>query len=129
YLERVKKIDDETRRKYAALVAGMDDAIGVVLEALRASGQENDTLIWFFSDNGGPVLVTHSSNLPLRGAKGSIFEGGVRVPFLIAWPGRLPAGGQASRLSYVGQAARLPAGKDYPEPVSSLDVFATSAAL
>jgi arylsulfatase A-like enzyme len=111
YLERVKHIKDETRRKYAALTVAMDDAIGVVLEALRATDQENDTLVWFFSDNGGPVTVTHANNTPLRGAKGSIFEGGMRVPFLISWPGQLPQG------------------KDYQHPVSSLDVFATAAAV
>ncbi|MFO1065386.1 MAG: sulfatase-like hydrolase/transferase [Pirellulales bacterium] len=111
YLERVKNISNETRRKYASLIVGMDDAIGVVLDALHESGQENDTVVWFFSDNGGPVSVTNSNNSPLRGAKGSIFEGGVRVPFLISWP------------------AQLPGGKDYSQPVSSLDVFATSAAI
>ncbi len=109
-LERVKQIDDEKRRKYAGLVAGMDDAIGVVLDALRATGQEADTIVIFLSDNGGPIAVTNSSNRPLRGAKGSIFEGGVRVPFLISWPGRLPRG------------------KDFDHPVSSLDILPTALA-
>lgn len=110
-LDRVKHIEDETRRKYAGLVVGLDDAIGEVLATLHSSGQSDNTLVWFFSDNGGPIAVTHSSNAPLRGAKGQVFEGGVRVPFLISWPGRLPAG------------------KEFAAPVHSLDVFATVAAL
>jgi arylsulfatase A-like enzyme len=110
-LQRVAHIEDETRRKYAGLVIGLDDAVGVVLDALRSSGRAENTLVWFFSDNGGPISVTHSSNAPLRGAKGQVYEGGIRVPFLISWP------------------ARLRAGTDFAPPVSALDVFATSAAV
>ncbi len=107
-MERVKHIADETRRGYAGLVVGLDDAIGVIMNALKESGQVENTLAFFFSDNGGPVSVTHSDNSPLRGAKGQVFEGGIRVPFIVSWPGRLPQG------------------KDYPQPVISLDVFATA---
>jgi arylsulfatase A-like enzyme len=110
-LARVKHIDDETRRRYAALVTGLDDAVGEVLKTLRDSGQEENTLVFFFSDNGGPIDVTHSQNTPLRGAKGSTYEGGIRVPFLVSWPGKLPQG------------------KDYDQPINSLDVFATAAEL
>ena len=110
-LARVRHITDETRRNYAGLVVGMDDAIGVVLKSLRDSGQEQNTLVWFFSDNGGPLSVTHSDNTPLRGTKGQVFEGGVRVPFLISWPGKLAEG------------------KDFAPPVHTLDVFATAVAL
>lgn len=110
-LERVRHIPDETRRKYAGLVIGLDDAVGNVMNALRNSGQAENTLVWFMSDNGGPVAVTHSQNTPLRGAKGNLFEGGIRVPFLVSWPGHIPAG------------------KDYDAPVVSLDAFATSVAV
>jgi arylsulfatase A-like enzyme len=110
-LDRVKHISDETRRNYGGLVVGLDDAVGEVLTTLRESGQEANTLVWFFSDNGGPVSVSHSDNTPLRGAKGNVFEGGIRVPFLVSWPGRLPQN------------------KDYAPPVISLDVFATAVAL
>lgn len=110
-LERVKHIPDETRRGYAGLVVGLDDAVGTVMKALQESGQASNTLVWFFSDNGGPVSVTHSDNTPLRGAKGQVYEGGIRVPFLVSWPGRLPQG------------------KDYAPPVISLDIFATAVAL
>lgn len=110
-LDRVRAIEDETRRRYAALVVGLDDAIGEVLAALKSTGQSENTLVWFFSDNGGPVSVTHSSNTPLRGAKGQVYEGGVRVPFLVSWPGRLQAG------------------TDFAPAVHTLDIFPTVAAL
>jgi len=109
--DRVKHITDNLRRGYAGLLTGLDDGIGTVMKALAESGQEQDTLVFFFSDNGGPTSVTHSQNTPLRGAKGDIWEGGIHVPFLISWP------------------ARLPGGKDYDPVVSSLDVFATAVAL
>lgn len=111
HLAKVANIADEKRRKYAGLVVGMDEAIGSVLKTLRESGQERNTMIWFFSDNGGPVSVTNSSNGPLRGAKGQVYEGGIRVPFLISWP------------------ARASKGKTLDHPVVALDVFATAAAL
>jgi len=110
-MERVKHITDETRRGYAGLVVGLDDAVGVVMNALKESGQVENTPVFFFSDNGGPVSVTHSDNTPLRGAKGDVFEGGIRVPFVVSWPGRVPQG------------------KDYAQPVISLDVVATAVAL
>jgi len=110
YQDRVKHIEDQTRRLYAALVVAMDDAIGVVLEKLRSTGLEKDTLVFFLSDNGGPTPVTHASNAPLRGNKGNVTEGGVRVPLFVRWP------------------ARLPAGKTYDEPVISLDIFPTAVA-
>jgi arylsulfatase A-like enzyme len=110
-LAQFASIENKTRRAYAAQVSLMDDAIGDALDALRASGQEENTLVFFFSDNGGPITKNGSKNDPLRGAKGDVYEGGVRVPFVVKWP------------------AKLPAGKKYDLPVSSLDVFATSLAV
>jgi arylsulfatase A-like enzyme len=107
-LARFATIQNPVRQKYAAQVSLMDDAIGEMLAALRATGQHERTLVFFFSDNGGPITVNGSSNAPLRGAKGMVYEGGVRVPFLIAWPGRIAGGRTDDR------------------PVISLDVFATA---
>ena len=109
--ERVKHINDDLRRGYAGLVTGLDDGVGTVMQALKDSGQDEQTLVFFFSDNGGPIAVTHAQNTPLRGAKGDVWEGGTRVPFLISWP------------------AKLAKGEDYEPAVSSLDVFATAVAL
>jgi arylsulfatase A-like enzyme len=112
-LAQFAAIADKKRQAYAAQVSLLDDAIGETLAALRASGQENRTLVFFFSDNGGPVgeKGNGSINTPLRAGKGSVYDGGIHVPFVVSWPGKLPVG------------------CDYTLPVSSLDVFATALAL
>jgi len=107
YLRRFPGIKDPKRRTYAAMVSAMDDAVGRVLGKLRAAGLEEKTLIFFLSDNGGPTEVNASSNAPLRGVKGEVREGGIRVPFFVRWKGRLPAG------------------KTFDQPVIQLDVFPT----
>jgi arylsulfatase A-like enzyme len=109
YLKRFEQIIDPQRRTYAAMLSAMDDALGRVTAALRAAKLEEDTLIFFFSDNGGPTMPTTtingSINRPLRGSKRQTYEGGIRVPFVIQWKGRLPAG------------------KTYEQPVIQLDVL------
>jgi len=92
YLQRFADIEDSKRRTYAAMTAAMDDNVGKVLEALRAHALQDDTLVVFISDNGGPTPQTTSSNGPLKGFKGQTYEGGIRVPMMARWPGHLPAG-------------------------------------
>ena len=96
YLDRFSHIQDEQRRTYAAMVSAMDDGIGKVLGTLREQNLDQNTLVIFFNDNGGPTMETTtingSSNAPLRGSKRTTWEGGVRVPFMIRWTGRVPAG-------------------------------------
>jgi arylsulfatase A-like enzyme len=112
-LKRFAHIADERRRTYAAMVATVDEAVGRVIAMLDSSGQRERTLVFFFSDNGGPMTKRNanaSMNTPLRGQKGDVFEGGIRVPFIVSWPGRLRAG------------------RTYAHPVISLDVFPTALA-
>jgi len=108
YLKRFAHIQDENRRIYAAMVSAVDDGVGDVLLALEETGVADNTIIFFLSDNGG-AHNNASDNEPLRGFKGSMWEGGLRVPFAMRWP------------------AKIPAGIVYNEPVISLDMLATIA--
>ena len=87
YRERGMK--DEKLARYCGALTCMDEAIGALVAALEKSGQRENTLILFLSDNGGSG---NGGNAPLRGAKSSMWEGGLRVPFIANWPGKLPAG-------------------------------------
>jgi arylsulfatase A-like enzyme len=92
YLARFPGIEDPKRQTFAAMLSAMDDAVGVTLDALRRSGLEDDTLVVFLSDNGGPTASITSGNGPLRGFKSQTWEGGIRVPFVMQWKGRFPEG-------------------------------------
>ncbi|MEZ5367470.1 MAG: sulfatase-like hydrolase/transferase, partial [Bryobacterales bacterium] len=91
WLDDYASIGDKDRRTYAAMVAAMDAGVGRILEALDRTGVTNDTLVWFFSDNGGPGT---GDNTPLRAGKGTVYEGGVRVAAALRWPGKVRAGGK-----------------------------------
>jgi arylsulfatase A-like enzyme len=111
---RFASIADEKRRTYAAMLSALDEAVGKVVEKLRADGLEENTLIFFFSDNGGPTMLgtttNASKNDPLRGSKRTTLEGGIHVPFVAHWKGKLPAG------------------KVYEQPVIQLDLLPTALA-
>ncbi len=108
YLDRCSHIKNKKRRTYAAMVSAVDDGVGQLLDALEKMDIEKKTMVFFLSDNGGPEKKNGSDNGPLREGKGSLFEGGVRVPFAVQWPGQIPPG------------------QVYDKAVISLDIFATA---
>ena len=104
-------IKDHRLRVYAAMIRALDRNVGHVLEALKAEGIDDNTLVIFTSDNGGANYIgLPDINKPYRGWKATFFEGGIRVPYFMKWPGVLQAGTK------------------YSEPVAHVDIFATAAA-
>jgi len=110
YLKRFNHIKDKKRKTYAAMVSAVDDGVGRLLNTLEETGIDKNTIVFFLSDNGGPETKNGSDNRELREGKGSLYEGGIHVPFAMQWPGVIPAG------------------MVYEKPISSLDMFATAAA-
>lgn len=108
YLKRFPNIKNKKRKTYAAMVSAVDDGVGIVLDALDEMGITDNTIVYFLSDNGGPIK-NGSNNDPLRGKKGNLYEGGIRVPFAMQWPNKIKAG------------------QTYHKPIISLDIFATVA--
>lgn len=105
-----KNIFSRDRRSYYTKIHYVDAAVGKVLDTIDFSGLAENTLIWFLSDNGGPGLKTTGySQHPLRNHKGSLYEGGIRVPFMARWTGTIPSG-------------------IYEWPVQSMDILPTSLA-
>ena len=108
-LERNNHIEVEKRRTYAAMVSSMDDGIGLILDKLEEKKITDNTIVIFFSDNGGVEWYNFSDNGILRGIKGDFYEGGIRVPFTMQWP------------------SKIKPGTIYDKPIIALDVFATVA--
>ncbi|TKG97480.1 sulfatase [Puteibacter caeruleilacunae] len=106
-LELYKHVKDKKRRTYCGMVHRLDVNVGKILKTVEKEGLTDNTVIVFLSDNGGPVNSNGSLNAPLNGQKGILMEGGMHVPFIMSWKGKLPAG------------------KVYDKPVISLDLAST----
>jgi arylsulfatase A-like enzyme len=110
YYDMFFHVDDTNKRVYYAMIQALDDAVGNILNALEERGLEEHTLVFFASDNGGAIYTGATDNAPLKGGKFSYYEGGVNVPFMLRWKGRIEPGSV------------------YDAPVSLMDIFATSVA-
>ncbi len=106
YYDQFPHIKDESRRVYAAMTVALDVSVGAILNSLERHELLENTLVIFLSDNGAGV-ADYCTNDPLRLGKQTLFEGGVRVPFVMQWPGTVPRG------------------KTFESPVSALDVYPT----
>ncbi|MBN2698496.1 MAG: sulfatase-like hydrolase/transferase, partial [Bacteroidales bacterium] len=101
---------NEMSRNYAALVTRLDSHVGMIMDALKKAGLEDNTILFFCSDNGGEYREypeewaewthTFESNKPLRGGKADLYEGGIRVPMIVRWPGNIEPGSTASQPGY-----------------------------
>ena len=105
-LKLFEDIEDKKRRTYLAMIHRLDVNVGKILNTVKKEGLDKNTLIVFISDNGGPIS-NGSLNAPYNGKKGILLEGGIHVPYIMKWTGRIPAK------------------KTYEEPVISLDFAAT----
>lgn len=110
--EHPPKKGEQDNPVYAGMIEAIDKSVGLVLETLKECGIDDDTIVVFFSDNGGLSIhqgphTPATTNAPLRGGKGYLYEGGVREPLIVRWPGVTPAGAVCH------------------EPVCSIDFFPT----
>ena len=110
YLDRFAHIENWGRKHYSAMVSAVDDGVGKVLDVLSECNIDENTLIFFLSDNGG-ASNNSSDNGILREHKGTLFEGGIRVPFALRWKNHIPSN------------------KVFSYPIISLDIMATCSAL
>ena len=110
YLKRYPHIKDKRRKTYAAMVSSVDDGVGDIVSALKENNIYDNTIIYFLSDNGG-AKSNASNNTPLKSHKGTLYEGGVRIPFVMQWPNEIKSG------------------TIFKKPIISLDIFAKSKAI
>lgn len=106
-IEKFLNIENEKRRTLAAMIYSMDQNIGKINKTLKNLNLEDNTLIIFYSDNGGKINGNHSYNMPLKGEKGMVLDGGIRVPFVIQWKGHIQEG------------------KIIDFPIAAIDIFPT----
>ncbi|MFT6810919.1 MAG: arylsulfatase A-like enzyme [Saprospiraceae bacterium] len=110
--DKLSYIEDHAERVQAAMVMTVDRGVGKIRQALKDNGIDENTIIVFTSDNGAPGYIGMPEvNSPFRGWKISLFEGGIHIPYIVSWPGKIPAG------------------QTYDGRVSNLDIFSTFAAI
>lgn len=110
YQDRFADVKDTQRKMMLAMLSAEDDGVGKILATLHDNHLDENTLVIFFSDNGGPTQGNASRNTPFRGFKGQVWEGGIRIPFMMRW------------------TAHIPPAQVIDKPVISLDIFPTALA-
>lgn len=111
YYDKLEHITDRNKRVYNAMIWQLDDAVGSIISHLEAQGLMENTIIFFLSDNGGATYTEATDNAPLKGGKFTNFEGGLNIPFMVRWDGRIKEGSR------------------YAEPTVSMDIFSTALQL
>jgi len=111
YVDRFNHIQDPVKKVYNAMIATLDDAVGQITKKVEELGLEENTLIIFLSDNGGATYTHTTDNAPLRGGKITNFEGGINVPMMMEWKGKIIAGSR------------------FIHPVNSVDIFSTVSSI
>ncbi|MCF8277584.1 MAG: sulfatase-like hydrolase/transferase [Flavobacteriales bacterium] len=111
YYDKLGHIKDRNKRVYNAMIWQLDDAVGSIIQHLKSLGLMDNTIIFFLSDNGGATYTGATDNAPLKGGKFTNFEGGLNVPFMVRWDGKVKPGSH------------------YDKSVVSMDIFATALQL
>lgn len=111
YYDKLDFIEDRNKRVYNAMIWQLDDAVGSIIKHLEENGLMENTIVFFLSDNGGATYTEATDNAPLKGGKFTNFEGGLNVPFMVRWDGRVKEK------------------SSYSEPVISMDIFSTALEL
>ena len=126
-LEKFKDVIDKKRQLALAMTKALDRNVGKILEALRKNGLEENTLVVFFSDNGGKPKDNGSLNTPLRGEKGQLWEGGTRIPFCMQWPARIKGGRSLDfpvmGLDLLPTIVKAAGGQLVDDPVDGIDLI------
>ncbi len=89
HFDKFAHVEDHTKRVYYGMISALDEAVGTITEKVRELGLEENTIIIFISDNGSATYLKAGSNAPLRGGKFMLFEGGINIPFVMQWKGKI----------------------------------------
>jgi arylsulfatase A-like enzyme len=111
YMKKFEHFENIEERIDAAMLSNLDDGVGAIVNKIKETGLEGNTIIIFLSDNGAPIIERPKGNGKLRGGKGDMYEGGIRVPFVMQWKGKIPPG------------------QIYDKVVSACDIFPTVMAV
>ena len=127
YFEKLSHIEDRNKRVYNAMIWQLDDAVGTIIAKLHELNLAENTMVIFMSDNGGATYTLATDNAPLKGGKFTNFEGGLNVPFMMQWPGRIDTGSVNSSpvmaTDVFATVCQLLQIQDLPKPLDGIDLM------